>query len=479
MDKKNNMTLLLPKNLNLEKILQEHPPNFKYKPQFFYYFVNLIYQIPLRYANIDCPDGYVPFSSKKLKRKVNSYKRYLKYLMEQNILKPDNHYIVTEKCKGYRLTEEYAESEPIEVVIKASDKFEESIRNEHRPNPNAIHKYPYLYKWFNENLQIDERAAMAYIDRRKEEEISINRREAFQNHSLRSLAIKSINEHDYWFTAKGRDKRLHTNLTSLKSELRNFITYNGEKLVTVDISNSQPYLSIKLIDKYLKPSIIEKLKQKIQHIFFPPSFQDLIPPHLQPSTNLLKPFIMDYDKIVQNTEYEDVAVFKKLVERGTFYKVFAELLKNQFGDNYFTELKKKFKKVNAKGEPVFIYYRPNIKEIMFEVLYSSNDYYSKEKKLFKEIFSTVDEVYRYHKRKENNRLAIKLQRMEASIVLDKVCKQISRENPAIPLLTIHDSITTTLEHKRVVWSALEDELRKQVKYPPKLKYEYWNPENAD
>lgn len=471
MDKKNNMTLLIPKNLNLKKILQEHPPNFKYKPQFFYYLVNLIYQIPLRYDKLECPNGYVPFSSKKLKRKVNSYKRYLEYLMDHNILEPDNHYIVSEKSKGYRLTKEYSEQQPVEKEINTSKRLEESISKEHKPDPKAVRKYHYLYKWFNENLQIDERAAMDYINRKKEEEITHNRSRALHKYWLNKISIKYLHKHNYWFHASGRDKRLHTNLTCLKGELRNFITYNGKKLVAIDISNSQPYLSIKLIDKYLKPSIVEKWKQKVNLKLFPLAFSELIPPQ-SPTTSslLLEPIIPNYTMLVQDVEdadHEDVVIFKKLVKEGTFYEVFIELFEKRFDNIYFSN--------NPRGETK----RAIVKDVMFEVFYSKNSYNTKEKRLFRDTFPTVDEVYRYHKRINNNKLPIKLQKLEANIVLDKVCKLLSRENPEIPLFTIHDSIVATVEHKVEVRAALYYELKKEIKCPPKLKFEYWKPENAD
>ena len=41
--------------------------------------------------------------------------------------------------------------------------------------------------------------------------------------------------------------RLHSTLTQLKSDLRQFITYDGHPLVSIDIVNSQPYLSTVLL----------------------------------------------------------------------------------------------------------------------------------------------------------------------------------------------------------------------------------------
>ena len=41
--------------------------------------------------------------------------------------------------------------------------------------------------------------------------------------------------------------RYHSNLTNMRSLIRNAVTYDGENLVAVDIKNSQPYFSILLL----------------------------------------------------------------------------------------------------------------------------------------------------------------------------------------------------------------------------------------
>jgi len=60
------------------------------------------------------------------------------------------------------------------------------------------------------------------------------------------------------FSVDSTAGRLHTNLTNLKSDLRNYLTYDGKTLVAVDIRNSQPYLSLALFrkDSYCRESII-------------------------------------------------------------------------------------------------------------------------------------------------------------------------------------------------------------------------------
>lgn len=61
--------------------------------------------------------------------------------------------------------------------------------------------------------------------------------------------MRIVAEHDYRYTVDDTGNRLHTNLTNLPAEVRNFITYAGRPLVSIDIRNSQPYMSLALFER--------------------------------------------------------------------------------------------------------------------------------------------------------------------------------------------------------------------------------------
>ena len=48
-----------------------------------------------------------------------------------------------------------------------------------------------------------------------------------------------------------------------------------------------------------------------------------------------------------------------------------------------------------------------------------------------------------------------------------------RENPKIPLITVHDSIATTAENVEYLKSIIEEELEKAIGFKPKLAIEFW------
>lgn len=79
---------------------------------------------------------------------------------------------------------------------------------------------------------------------------------------------------------------------------------------------------------------------------------------------------------------------------------------------------------------------------MFVVFFGkSNAYkYDPPARLFRMEFPHVEKLFTIIKRKNNNKLAILLQRIEAHVILDHVADRISKELPNVPFLTIHDSI---------------------------------------
>jgi hypothetical protein len=75
-----------------------------------------------------------------------------------------------------------------------------------------------------------------------------------------------------------------------------------------------------------------------------------------------------------------------------------------------------------------------------------------------ELIKSVDHAY----------LPIMLQRLESFLVLDVVCKEISRLKPHIPLLTIHDNIITTKGNEALVKEVMQQLILKWTGYLPKV-----------
>ena len=196
----------------------------------------------------------MPISAEKLSCRIRDYKKYIDYLLDSGIFVTDNHYINGEKCKGFKFSDLYADHEPAETLIEnpipyiTRDQFMLQKRHEYEAK--------YLYYWYNQGkLGIDYSSAVNCAYYMKEARFrqgykswSYNvktrkRKYPREQYHVALVNIGAIAAHDYNAHKDDNVHRLHSRLTSLQKEFRNFITYDGCPMVSIDIKNSQPYLA--------------------------------------------------------------------------------------------------------------------------------------------------------------------------------------------------------------------------------------------
>ncbi len=125
-----------------------------------------------------------------------------------------------------------------------------------------------------------------------------------------------------------------------------------------------------------------------------------------------------------------------------------------------------------------------IEQAVFTILFTGNQFIGQEeakpKKLFRELFPTVYDLFAHIKSKDKKLLPLILQRIESYLVLEVICKRIAKEQPSIPLFTVHDSIATTVGNEKIVRDIMLEELTRYIGLEPSLKYDYWfNPEDSE
>jgi len=98
---------------------------------------------------------------------------------------------------------------------------------------------------------------------------------------------------------------------------------------------------------------------------------------------------------------------------------------------------------------------------------------AKPKKMFKQMFPEVYEVFKKIKSKDKSLLPRLLQSIESYLMIDIIAGRISEEYPDVPIFTIHDSISTTEKYVDVVESIMKEELSKAIGHAPKLAREDW------
>ncbi len=474
------MKVLIPTSFNLEKHIQSYPPSSYGCDKFDYdhalYLLSLITFVPARNKKItdSMKNGYTPLYSPLLQSFVHDYRSYLNYFIQTGVIETDNIYRSEAefpnegKSKGYRYTTEYCGGDIYEVQYGA--RFQRVLKKRRDEAYRALRDdYGHLIKWLwpECKLEIDKNAALEYLDQRRSAQLLYPHLQDTKRDPIFNEKKKKDPETQYRFakanveliasgnivcTVDGTVGRMHTVLTNMKSDLRNLITYLGAPLVSIDIKNSQPYLStilttIQETKRGRHP--LNTLKQQIQTTIN----------QTHPNSSLM------LEEMNELFDKQDFTIFKNLV---SYNKHGAN------GEDLYTYMLKKGKELNLPYAN-----RREAKEGMFEVLFSSNRHHSQAKRLFRELFPSVDKLFRSLKELDHSLLPRLLQKIESFILLRVVTKRIARRYPSAHLFTIHQSIVTTLDYRERVRTMMHDELTKIVGLEPKLKDEYWRPENID
>lgn len=165
----------------------------------------------------------------------------------------------------------------------------------------------------------------------------------------------------------------------------------------------------------------------------------------------------------QPLDTSDVIIFIKYVKNGLIYEFIQKQIEQR------------------KTNVIPIRNRKDLKALVFTVLFTDNRYLgqakAEPKRLFKEIFPTVYDVFAHVKRNKSETLAILLQTIESKLILDRIAKRISKERPNLPIFTIHDSIATTKGNEEYVKSVMLKEADDLLGFVPKVSIEFWTPDN--
>jgi len=433
------------------------------------YIIGLISSIPAKNKDSITDDGFVSINSTFLRNFFKDYLSYLDYLILTGILCTDGQYIQGEKSIGYKFTEIYATNSfvrynyPTFQQITGVDPIQQEVYNEENKAfvQNPIFNYPYLSTWYStKKLSINEQYATRYansvkqhkcnsgrnfwdINRDKSRRGKIVRKNPLSQYHAAIYNINSITIGDYKVSIDGNVHRLHSVITNLQKEYRKFLNYDNEKLVNVDISNSQPYLLCLLLNpsfwdkKSSIPLNIGMLDQNVQNKY---SGRYL---------NEIRNYVLS---LTQNDNDGTLRNYKHTTSIGKIYEYIADKINREQNTNF---------------------QRNDIKVLVLTTLFSRNRYMPTYKKYFKSIFPQVYELIKLTKREDHAALACLLQNVESNIILHRCCHRIWDDGGnKIPVFTIHDSICTTLGNEQFVKQIMKKELFSSICISPCLKTEY-------
>lgn len=404
----------IPENLELGK--HRNPDRIRY-------LISLLYSERIKDKRYSA-SSFIPLNSIMLKAALGGrYKDTIRQLISEGIIESDNRYKVGSKSIGYRIAPEYASKKFISTQItnkRIIDFTKQSHDNVAETEWKLIHNY--LYNCLLQT-SIDSRKAYEFIAAYCADNDTYN---AYLS------SINMIASGSYFLKVDSTAGRVHTNISNMAKVLRPFLKFRGRPLIEIDIANSQPFIFNALIDSFVSRTEIEK--SSLHHT------NNILKTETQQNLQFHIPHPNPY--VPQNKT--DNAIYKEITSNGVFYE---SLMKSVW-----------------KGTS-----RDEAKLLFFKLLFSRNhrEYLKQEKDYFAHSFPTVYEAINYFKQDDHTFLAISLQRAESDIMINQVATQLAAKD--VFLLTIHDSILTTIEFLPLVESIIKNTFQFNYGLTPTLK----------
>lgn len=446
--------LYISRNLNINAILEKHSPKIKnFRVDRLLLIIHLLNALPARSKRIadmvKKNDGFVPLKAERLRKEgIHNYNQYFKYLTDRGVIESDNSFVRGKKARWYRFTAKYRQKVIKVVVTKKMKGSMETFLSMHRLKK----KYPFL-RWFDiGKLEIDMPKATEYL------EDTYDQADDILKFNYNYIACSQIDSMDFHYTADNTSQRLHTNLTSLKKELKPYITFDGSQLVGVDVKNAQPFFSTVVLSKEF---FYSEDKFSIGKIFGKETDKKETREAIQAMQGKGRETTITLLKSFGEAERQNIRWFIQLVSTGSVYEAFMLKYRELWG-----------KSID----------RDKAKKRFIKQLFAEQKHYIRERAVFIALFPTVYRVFMTLTDGHRNGLAILLQRIESYLILEKVCKQISKERPDLPIFTIHDNVATLKGSEDYVATVIKSILREYIGYEPEVGIEPWqedNPMNED
>lgn len=446
------MRFRVPANLKLQKLIDRYPPkeiSAFHQDKVYFICHSIIQQMSklddnCKYPGVRLP-YFVPLSASILKGIIgNSYKEVISWMLKVGIIEIDENYIVGERAMLYKLSTQY-NTGIFKWVSATSIAFKKKqYSNIHKKQTS---KYVYeprlisvLGKHFRDGLTIDKEAAYLLVDEMylREQKDILSSAKKLREKRLVKLRLKcnsyrsSIDRINTNVTLK-QDKfghRLHTPLTGLKKEFRELVRYQGQRLAEVDLSNSQLFLILPLLD-WRNWVVHKKRRGKI-------SLNSTIwtgIEYITTNTNtimFLKSLEVHYGRGLQRMQFAHDAC------NGIVYERLVEVLDSIRYFNSSWSSKKKRNHVK-RGLLSLLFGSPRKHRRM----YNSN--MGKVWVAFKALYPEVGQLIEIIKKEDYKAISMLLQRIESFCMIRGVCKTIKNGQPHIPIFTLHDCIVTTEE----------------------------------
>ena len=400
--------------------------------------------------------GWTPLNAEVLKRLIGmNYRRYIDLLIDRGIIyektdeKGNKSYLQNTRSSLYRINPQFLGQDKIQFrkervvdycTLKAIYSTREWFNRVRKPLGSRIEEIHCKLTDMLHHVEFNTVAATNYID-----ELLRNTHDKNVADYLTELPelFRAINEGQVqWTKVDVFGERLHTHLTGIKKEMRNFMRFRetpDEPLLCLDICNSQPYFA----SVSIRENVIEQLL---------PEFSACI-------------------GLVKGIEYrEDYKLFAQLSADGLIYDYWqnvrnisrdeakAEIIqKIMFGKN------KTYSKPTQQAKNAFGLIFPSVSQLFYLIKRLDES----SLPFIKEIYIKDNRVFAGRSALHKN-LSCMMQRAESRTMLKRIAPKLI-EAGITTFLTVHDSYLISPQHEQVVRKIVESEFRMFGVEPPKVK----------
>ena len=356
----------------------------------------------------------------------DKYRELLDALEKSGAVRCDHRYIVGRKCFTYRLGDLF--SREYETYVFRNPRLVASLM---RRQEKEVAELTPLHQWLRDKLpqlDIDDMAAMRHLAGNPNAHLF----------ALQVMAIKDKSPIRYDPDPYGR---VHTVLTNLPSDLRQYLRLDGSSLVNLDIANSQPmFLGLVLHAPFSlknptgeENGVTDPEKQKLLELLDPYYISN----QPQASPTSLRSRIINVDQVVMESYLSCVFQGKLYETLGSFVGLTREQTKVGVLHALYCDTKKWEKRGNVLA-----------KEYPETALTF---------KAYDTLFPGLMEAVEVWKEGDYTRLRKAMQRLEAYVMFQIICERIRRERPETWLATIHDSILCHPDDAEYIQSVMVEE----------------------
>ena len=280
---------MIPENLDIDRHIEQFPlTNYKFKKKKgtdvicskggvkfdkdrLAYIIGLLSSIPASRKDSITEDGYVPIYSKYIQKFFSDYKCYLNYLIRTGIVISNRSYKIGKKSIGYKFASKYENAGLVKYVYHRKNQGNEESatavpaqtynKDKDILEDNPLVNLPYLSYWYKDSKltinpdarkyawQVKERKFAAGIsswddnhDKWDEKNKRYFKKYPRSQYNAAMHNIAAIEMGAYNAKIDSNVHRLHSAITNMQKDYRNFLKYDGQELTAIDISNSQPFL---------------------------------------------------------------------------------------------------------------------------------------------------------------------------------------------------------------------------------------------